>query len=604
MKEKFKVIAAMIALLILVPVAAYSYNPYQFEFQEVQGITFEILSHEEFRAQFGDNPDIPLSDEAIISLAERLFIPHWEMTPETYVGEQEDREYEVGLLFASLQNPDIPHSTRYQVDKIISASIPPLPKTYTSGHFKFYYTDNDPNPDHNVTLSEVQATAVRLNSYWDTYATNFKTPKHYVSGSAQMIDVKVYYLGAGLYGETSSSWNYINLNSKLTVKDACKRRTTSAHELFHRVQYAYGYVSGTANLKWIVEGTASWSQKYTNATIGDYMSRMVSGLSNPDLDLIISRSYDAAHFWVYLQRRTSWSAIRDVWATYETNGKDAKAAVNTVVNSRLGLTFDKYSWLWARANYIKDLGNASLYDYYEDETTTTSCGITYGPLSHVPRTTTTISNTTKWGKTGSVKPYGADYYTFNINSNVTKIEIKIDGEDAGNFAYYFVPIKDNSYVAVTGTTNTDYTYSRTITAGQWDKVAVVIVGGSTGGTYTISVNACIAGKWVDGYGYVWTLGQTGATLSGKVDTTTCGVWNVTGSYNDPNISLTATNPPPIEDGCCTSFTYTGTVSACSSASGTWTNACGGSGTWSMTKNDASIESGSILFDGPTPCSSK
>jgi len=600
------VAVAMFFVFLLIPAFV---GAWEFEFQQAKGIKIGILSREEFRATFGDNPDIPLIDAHIIQLAEKLFKPYWVRPHEPKEAiDEESREYEVGVLFAALQNPDISHSTRYQVDSIVSVSAPPLPKTYTSGHFKFYYTDSDANPDHNVTEAEIIATASRLNSYWTTYATNFKEPKHYLSGSVKMVDVKVYYLGAGLYGETSSSWNYINLNSKLVVKDACKRRTTSAHELFHRVQYAYGYISGTANLKWIVEGTASWSQKYTNETIRDYMGRMNSGLSAPDIDLIVSRSYDAAHFWVYLQRRTSWSAIRDVWATYQTNGKNAKAAVNTVVNSRLGLTFDGYVRLWARANYIKDLTNASLYDYYEDETTTTSCGVTYGPLSHVPATTRTIYKTTKWGKNDSVKPYGADYYTFPIASDVTNINIKIDGEDAGNFAYYFVPIKDNAYVSVTGTTSTDYTYSRTITAGQWHKIAVVIVGGSKGGAYTISINACIAGKWVDNYSFVWILGQTGTTLSGTVNTgSQCGVWNVTGSYTAPNITLRATNPLPIESGCCTAFTYTGTVSGCTSASGTWTQegpGCTGSGSWSMTKRDAEIALPMIQYDGPTPCSSR
>jgi hypothetical protein len=340
------------------------------------------------------------------------------------------------------------------------------------------------------------------------------------------------------------------------------------------------------------------------------MARMNDGLKSPDKDLFVQRSYDAAHFWVYLQRRTSWSAIRDVWATYETNGKDAKSAVNAVINSRLGLNFDKYARLWARTNYIKDFDNAGIYDYSEDETTATSCGITYGPLNQVPATTHTISNTTKWGKTDSVKPYGTDYYTFNINSNVAKIKIEIDGEDSGNFAYYFVPIKGNSYVAVTSTTNTDYTYSRTVSPGQWDKIAVVIVGRSNGGTYTISVNACMVGRWVDHMSTIWIFNQNNTRLSGTVDTTpasSCGTWSVVGTLNGNNISMTATNPPPIETACCISATFTGTVDdSCSTASGTWTNVCdwgNHSGSWSMTKTseqtlDLQVQKMGTPFNSP------
>ena len=163
----------------------------------------------------------------------------------------------MGVLFASLQNPAISDATRAEVESIIVAAEPAVHKTYTSGHFKIYYTDSDVDPNNNVTLDDVKSMAKDLNKTWNKYVANFKTPKHYLDGTTEMVDVKVYDLGDGLYGETSSSWNYMNLNSKQVVNDACNRKTTPAHELWHRVEYAFGYVSGTANMGWIVEGTAS-----------------------------------------------------------------------------------------------------------------------------------------------------------------------------------------------------------------------------------------------------------------------------------------------------------------------------------------------------------
>ncbi len=107
---------------------------------------------------------------------------------------------------------------------------------------------------------------------------------------------KCYYLGPTRYGSTSSNWDYMKLNSKLVIRDSCKRRTTSAHELFHRVQYSYGYVTGTPNLRWLVEGTASWSQKYTNSPyIRDYMDLMNAGFNRLDRFLIRRRGHDACH---------------------------------------------------------------------------------------------------------------------------------------------------------------------------------------------------------------------------------------------------------------------------------------------------------------------
>ena len=459
MQKKIMVLTiALVLSIMIIPVVTEAYT---FDFQKARGIQIEVLSQDEFDATFGKNPDVPVSDDAVIALAKKLFPPYWQkhLLDNTDI---DSREYEVGVLFAALQNPSIYKSTRYSIDEIVSEAAPPLPKTYTSGHFKFFYTDNDPNPDNNVTLAAIKATATSLNASWDKYATNFKEPKHYLSGAVKMVDVKVYYLGASLYGETNSGWKYINLNSKLTVSDACKRKTTSAHELFHRVQYAYGYVSGTANMKWIVEGTAAWSQKYTNASVRDYMSPMIAGLNAPDKDLILSRSSDAAHFWVYLQKRATWSAIRDVWATYSTNGNDAKAAVNTVVDNKLGLTFDRYAGQWAQANYVKDTTNPGSYEYDEDETTVTSCGVTYGPLSHVPRISPAIANNTSWGRNDWVAPYGADYYEFKLNPKLTHIKIKLDGEDTGTFSYYILGMKSNTVLSRILKTTPDYTYPHSI----------------------------------------------------------------------------------------------------------------------------------------------
>jgi hypothetical protein len=287
----------------------------------------------------------------------------------------------------------------------------------------------------------------------------------------------------------------------------CKRKTTSAHELFHRVQYAYGYVTGTANMKWMVEGSAAWSQKFTNMSVRDYMSRMNSGLSVPDKTLITgtgARSYDACHLWTYLDEaatkytRPSYPmgrAIKDVWATYNTNGKNAKAAVETVANARVGSTsFDNFVTKWSRANYCKDFTKPASWklDYTEDESSAVSCSTTYGPLSHVPRTLRTISsNATVINLTGSVSEYGADYYEFTVNPAVTSVKIALNGADTGDFAYQLIPIKSGAaltyaYTFGSGPGNT-HTFTSTFTAGSQDKFGLIVGGRSKGGSYTVRV---------------------------------------------------------------------------------------------------------------------
>ncbi len=51
---------------------------------------------------------------------------------------------------------------------------------------------------------------------------------------------------------------------------------------------------------------------------------------------------------------------------------------------------------------------------------------------------------------------------------------------------------------------------------------------------------------------------------------------MTGTLTGNNLVLNAT-------GACCDFDYGGPVKNCATASGDWTNDCGGSGTWKMTK---------------------
>lgn len=84
----------------------------------------------------------------------------------------------------------------------------------------------------------------------------------------------------------------------------------------------------------------------------------------------------------------------------------------------------------------------------------------------------------------------------------------------------------------------------------------------------------------DNFKYVWSLQVVGpGKLAGTVNTDTCGIYDVTGTFDAVNVQLIATSG----GGCCSQFTYTGTHTGRSgrTASGSWTNACGGRGIWSM-----------------------
>ncbi len=492
------VVAFVLSALLCLPALA---DAAEFRFARSTGIRpIAILTAEEFELRFGADKELPRSDEAVIALARRLFKPHWvrrhQVAQPAARGEEECGEHQIGLVLASLSNPAISHAAREEVDTLYAESVPPLLRSYTSGKFKFFFTSSSSNSDHNVTLAQVQLLAIYLNSAWTRYVTTagFREPKHWHWLGQPRIDVKVYYLGSDLAGQTSSYTNHIELNSRLAVRDTCRVRTIPAHELFHRVQYSYGYNSGTPNMRWIVEGTAAWSQRYVGRTVGDYMSRMNQGLANPDRNLITARSYDACHLWVFLQQRASAysaSPIRQVWQNYAGNGHNAKTALNSYTTSQFGadFRFDYFIAWWHRANLFKDFTNAAPdYEYSEDEQTYTSCTVTYGPLSHAPHLNGTIADNSTPAVTtsGSVAANGADYYEYTIGAGVTHLRVVADGQTGRSFTYIFARAKSNRWLTSFTRTGTDYTYNATMAAGDNDKLQVIVVGNS-GGSYTLRV---------------------------------------------------------------------------------------------------------------------
>jgi hypothetical protein len=117
------------------------------------------------------------------------------------------------------------------------------------------------------------------------------------------------------------------------------------------------------------------------------------------------------------------------------------------------------------------------------------------------------------------------------------------------------------------------------------------------------------GSWTDNFGFVWKLRTSSVyypyTITGKVNTGSDGgpIYSVSGSGtccegSGSTFNMTASQSS--NSGYCSSFTYTGTITSKGEASGFWTSACGGSGDFSMTRNnrDTTI----TVTSGPNPTS--
>ncbi len=556
------------------------------------------------------NPNAPTNDEFALAFARRLYQPFEERVEERMhfdfaegpadfsVADDDDEGFDwcgeqtIGLLEAALASDLVSADARGAIEAMAIDAAPALEMSKTIGHFRFRWTEESPDSRDNTTEANIDATGVILNDCWDRYVADFRQPQASLIGGVRRIDVDVYYNG-GLHGSTSSHSNRIFLNARTVVNDPCRRQTTSAHELFHRVEYTYGYVTGTPDQKWWVEALGSWSQEYYAPDVDDYIGRVNSGLADPAKPLL-TRSYDACHYWKYLGEQVAarsdvdseHEAIAEVLDAYAGNGFDAKAASGRITQDRLSRSFDRFFQDWSKANYLKDLDRPSAkYDYLEDETETVSCGRRYGPYRHVAPTTDVdiATNTTNWDSgSRTVAAYGTRYHHFDIADGVTEFELRFEGNTdgrGGRFSVHIALLAGNRWRRIfNSSSTTETTRHIEMTAGQYDRCVVVVNGLDVGGTYELGLNSCLTGTWRDGFGFVWTLQQAGDDVTGTVATTGCGTYDVTGSIDGDQLVLEAT-------GNCCDFTYRGTVDDCASAEGDWTNTCDGSGSFSMNKID-------------------
>ena len=314
---------------------------------------------------------------------------------------------------------------------------------------------------------------------------------------------------------------------------------------------------------------------------------------------LLARSYDACHYWKYLGEQIARrggaveaQAIREVLDEYSRNGLDAKAASGTVTSSQLSRSFERFFQDWSKANYIKDLSNkCSHYDYAEDETSTTSCGRLYGPYRHVATETDVeiTSNTFTWASGQYIaNAYGTRYHKFTIGPSVTQLKVRlVDG--AGAYTIHFIMIKKDRAVVIYNNPP-EYTLDITFATGQYDRCLVVVNGLAIPGSYELGVNPRMSGVWRDSFNFVWSLTQSGGAIAGTVETRNSGTYKVSGMRDGDDLELRAT-------GADCDFVCRGkSVGDGGSASGEWTNDCGGAGTWSMTKTKTDSGGATDMLD--------
>jgi len=145
----------------------------------------------------------------------------------------------------------------------VDSAMPVFENRMETDHFVLQWTNKSSDSNDNIgDRSIVEETADYLETAWAKYVSFFGRKPYTPPGIDK---VHVVFRDIDCYGVADPPDEPIQFNAAAWVKNRGIRQPTSAHELFHKLQYAYGYKTKWHPQKpymWFTEGTAAWSEVF------------------------------------------------------------------------------------------------------------------------------------------------------------------------------------------------------------------------------------------------------------------------------------------------------------------------------------------------------
>ncbi|MEN6437650.1 MAG: hypothetical protein ABFD97_03610 [Syntrophobacter sp.] len=145
----------------------------------------------------------------------------------------------------------------------VDIDMPVFENRLETDHFVLKWTGKSSHSGDNIYDSAIiKDTADYLETAWGKYTSLFGRQPYMAPGRDK---IDVVFRDIDCYGLADPPDGPIQFNSQAWVKKPGIRQPTSAHELFHKMQYAYGYKTKWNPKKpflWFTEGTAAWSEVF------------------------------------------------------------------------------------------------------------------------------------------------------------------------------------------------------------------------------------------------------------------------------------------------------------------------------------------------------
>jgi len=183
-------------------------------------------------------------------------------------------------------------------DGTVDSDMPFFENRYETDHFVLKWTNKSKRSGDNISDPQIiKDSAEYLETAWGKYTELFGRPPHTAPGKDKM---EVVFWDNDCYGVSDPPDGPIQFGSVAWVNNPTIRKLTSAHELFHKLQYAYGYRirwNPKTPYRWFTEGTAAWSEAFVWGRVS-LDCKVCTLFKDTSMDLY-EADYTAMPFWVY-----------------------------------------------------------------------------------------------------------------------------------------------------------------------------------------------------------------------------------------------------------------------------------------------------------------
>jgi hypothetical protein len=409
---------------------------------------------------------------------------------------EECGEAAVARFFTALGSPLLGNRDLDEIDAMMDADLPAFDQSLETDHFVLRWTNSAAHAADNLAdAAIVDETAGYLETAWAQYNSVFGRAPYPPAGGTK-IDVNFWDIGG--YGVASPPDGPISFDAENWQSQPGIRQPTSAHELFHKLQYAFGYRTlwaPVAPYQWFSEGSASWAEVYVWQRVsGAY--KMTDLFTTPDLDLY-NASYRALPFWMFFDTRQR-DAVDDIplvgyLQRYELTGQEETALGEAIdadwpANNVYG-QLDTFFALFSRERRIGA--------WRQTPTGGQPYATILGPdgAAITPALATTdvpLASGDVYSNAGNVSGLGSDYYhfVFDPNADAQTLTISVTAAAGGDYSYYSIWEKGGAFKKATFpfVATGSFTFSQPLEIATADALVFIISGRGTGGGYTIDAS--------------------------------------------------------------------------------------------------------------------